>query len=68
MSKKFQEFLSQTEKKSEPKEEGVVADGAFVCLTCYYQCDEAMWFPAKKLLVWTCPEGHKSDIKDFKGF
>lgn len=70
MSKKFKDFLNQSAKPKtpEPAEEGIVVDGAFVCTTCYYQCDEAHWFPNRNLLIWTCLDEHESRIKDFKGF
>lgn len=68
MSKKFQNFLSQTAKPSEPADEGIVIDGAFSCSVCHYQCDESHWYPTKKTLVWVCPDGHENTINDFKGF
>lgn len=67
MSKRFQDFLNQSEKPA-PETEGIPIDGAFACTVCHYQCDEALWNPVKKTLIWVCPEGHENKIPDFKGF
>ena len=67
MSKKFEEFLNQS--KPEPEPEGIEVDAGLACQICFAQTDDpAIWNPEKKTLKWTCPEGHKSEIKDFKGF
>jgi hypothetical protein len=67
LSKKFEEFLSQS--KPQPESEGIEVDAGLSCQICFAQTDEpAIWNPEKKTLTWTCPEGHKSEIKDFKGF
>jgi hypothetical protein len=68
MTKKFEEFLNQTNSKT-PEPEGIEVDAGLACQICFAQTDEpAIWNPEKKTLTWNCPEGHKSSIKDFKGF
>lgn len=67
MTKRFEEFLNR--KPVQPKEEPIEVDGGFSCEVCYQMIDEpALWFRAAKILEMTCPNGHKTVIKDFKGF
>lgn len=39
--------------------------GAFDCQECFKTVNEALYFDEKSLLVWVCPDGHKSHIEGF---
>jgi len=58
-------FLQPPEKPVDEALQGVLIDGSFVCMTCDETCDEAEYFPIKKILVWTCSDGHDSAIENF---
>ena len=69
MSKRFQEFLNQSEPKTPSEPEGMEIYAGVSCQVCYAQTDDpVIWNVEKKTLTWTCPEGHPNQIKDFKGF
>lgn len=46
---------------SDPEEVG----GSFDCQECSATVHEAFYFDEERLLVWRCPEGHKSAIEGF---
>ena len=53
--------------KSTPKEEPYDEwGGAFTCQTpgCWQVVNRARYYPSANLLVWKCPDGHKSKMED----
>lgn len=46
--------------------EGEGVDGSFDCQECFVTVHEAMYFDKESLLVWVCPDGHKSHIEGFR--
>lgn len=40
-------------------------EGSFDCQECHSTVHEALYFDKEKLLVWVCPEGHKSHLEGF---
>ena len=40
-------------------------EGAFDCQECFKTVHEALYFDKEQLLVWACPDGHKSKIEGY---
>lgn len=59
----FDQFVG-ADKTVEP-EVGVEIDGTFNCQSCSEVVDEALYDMQRRVLKWSCPEGHVSYIKDF---
>ena len=65
--------LDDFKKEPEPQEpekarDGVLWDAAVLCQTCNEDVEEQTLYPAEKLLVWKCSEGHVSMIEGYTGF
>ena len=56
----FNDFIN---KDSQP--EGIEIDGTFQCQTCHQYVDTALIIANKKILKWTCSQGHDSFIEEF---
>lgn len=55
----FEEIVGNGISKAEEVE------GAFDCQQCFTTVHDALYFDEEQLLVWRCPEGHKSVIEGF---
>lgn len=45
--------------------DGEEVEGAMDCQTCMKTVHNALYFDDERLLVWVCPDGHKSHIEGF---
>jgi hypothetical protein len=45
--------------------DGEEIEGAMDCQTCMVTVHRGLYFDKEQLLVWVCPEGHKSRIEGF---
>lgn len=58
-----------TKKKRPPEEsEGMVWYASVACHQCGECVDEQMYYPADKLLLWVCSQGHKGRIENLDIF
>lgn len=48
--------------------DGEELEGVFSCQQqgCWDVEEKAMYYPERKLLVWTCEDGHQNKIEDFE--
>lgn len=46
----------------EPEELG----GTYECETCFKVIHEALYFEKERLVIWTCPDGHKNSVEGVK--
>lgn len=53
------------EKPDKEKPEMRPIGGSFECQVCGVDVDDARYYPTESLLVWECPENHKSHIEGF---
>jgi hypothetical protein len=60
----YSDFVAAGAKPPE-KPQGMSLDGTYNCQLCGVQVDQATYYPVDSVLVWICPEGHKSFIKGF---
>ena len=57
---KVEDFLNKGRK--EPTTEGN-AQGSFACQECDLVVNRALFDDIEGIISWTCPEGHKSQVK-----
>lgn len=43
-----------------------VIDGSFECEACLESVDQAEYYRSTQVIIWTCENGHKTALKDFK--
>lgn len=49
--------------KVEPREEPLLIEGSFACMSCDESVDEAFHFVLEKVIGWKCSKGHWSEIE-----
>jgi len=61
---KFEEIFGK--KSSEPDNLFYTEiEGTFACMTCNVYVETGKWYQMDRVLVWECPQGHKSMIENF---
>ena len=61
---KFDEVVGKSKIAIEP----VDVEMTLSCQTCNVQVDTGRYYAAEKILIWVCPEGHKSLMENFSLF
>jgi hypothetical protein len=54
--------------REEARPDGVPYEAVVECQVCGMDVPEQVYYPTEKVLLWECPEGHRSFIEGFKVF
>lgn len=63
---KLDDFLGRSEGPGRP--DGVEWYAVVRCQVCNAYVDEQTLYPAERILIWTCPDGHRSYLEDYLAF
>lgn len=63
---RLEDFLGPSEGPERP--DGLDWYAAVRCQVCGVDVDEQKLYPAERVLLWTCPSGHRSYLEDYMAF